>query len=165
MADTPTIEEVAASLRMQVEGAIDTEDWIRAAGNLRSLCFWAASVACEKCGGQGERSYASTATWRGGIGGHAMTEDVCDSCWGSGRSDQPWADLRALETRVRAAETAKGADESARWLARRIGAGFEHNRTRLAEVAAKLRGMRSFGFWTGQTRDALADALEEIANG
>jgi hypothetical protein len=53
-------------------------------------------VACEKCGGVGGRSYASTATWRGGIGGQAITTDVCDSCWGTGRTDQTGPDLRRL---------------------------------------------------------------------
>ena len=51
--------------------------------------------ACPKCDGSGRRSYASTATWRGGIGGQAITADVCDVCWGSGSRRQPGADLRA----------------------------------------------------------------------
>jgi len=53
--------------------------------------------ACQKCGGTGSRTYGSTATWRGGIGGAAMTDDVCDQCWGSGDANRFWTDLRALE--------------------------------------------------------------------
>lgn len=39
---------------------------------------------CPKCKGTGIYLYPSTATWRGGIGGCAMTSDVCNYCWGSG---------------------------------------------------------------------------------
>lgn len=53
-------------------------------------------IACDKCGGVGKRAYASTATWAGGIGGQAITEGVCDSCWGTGRSDQKGVNLRKL---------------------------------------------------------------------
>ena len=49
---------------------------------------------CTKCNGSGVYMYSSTATWRGGIGGAAMTNAVCDVCWGSGDSGRPWTDLR-----------------------------------------------------------------------
>jgi len=39
---------------------------------------------CETCHGSGVVTYGSTSTWRGGIGGCAMTDGVCDVCWGSG---------------------------------------------------------------------------------
>ena len=52
--------------------------------------------ACSRCGGAGGRTYASTATWRGGIGGQSLTWDVCDSCWGSGRSDRAWPSHRSI---------------------------------------------------------------------
>jgi hypothetical protein len=45
---------------------------------------------CSDCAGWGVKLYGSTATWRGGIGGQAMTTDVCDVCWGSGDKAQPW---------------------------------------------------------------------------
>lgn len=57
--------------------------------------------ACERCCGIGRRTYGSTATWRGGIGGQALTEDVCDSCWGSGRRSKKGWDLRALWAELR----------------------------------------------------------------
>lgn len=53
---------------------------------------------CPACAGSGKRSYASTATWRGGIGGQAITVDVCDRCWGSGVKDKPWPSHRLTET-------------------------------------------------------------------
>lgn len=49
--------------------------------------------ACQECGGSGVKTYGSTSTWRGGIGGCAMTDDVCDKCWGSG-SVNPWPSHR-----------------------------------------------------------------------
>jgi len=52
------------------------------------------NLHCKTCNGIGTRVYASTSTWRGGIGGAAMTRDVCDSCWGTGRSDKQGINLR-----------------------------------------------------------------------
>lgn len=54
-------------------------------------------VVCQGCQGAGDRVYGSTATWRGGIGGAAMTLGVCDVCWGSGDSAHPWENLRKLQ--------------------------------------------------------------------
>ena len=52
--------------------------------------------ACTKCSGIGKRTYANTTTWRGGIGGQAMTVDVCDKCWGSGDKTHTWLNLRVI---------------------------------------------------------------------
>ena len=52
---------------------------------------------CPTCYGSGVSLYSSTSTWRGGIGGQAMTIDICDSCWGSGRKSRHWMDLRTLK--------------------------------------------------------------------
>lgn len=54
-------------------------------------------IACDRCRGVGKRAYGSTATWRGGIGGAAITTDVCDKCWGTGRSDKKGLDLRTVK--------------------------------------------------------------------
>lgn len=53
-------------------------------------------AACQECGGAGIKAYGSTATWRGGIGGQAITNDVCDKCWGSGDRYRPWPSHRLL---------------------------------------------------------------------
>lgn len=45
---------------------------------------------CEQCLGHGKRLYANTSTWGYGIGGQAMTLDVCDKCWGSGSRSHTW---------------------------------------------------------------------------
>lgn len=53
-------------------------------------------VPCTRCGGSGVSAYGDSSTWRGGIGGQVITWDVCDQCWGSGRADRPWTNLRTL---------------------------------------------------------------------
>ena len=52
---------------------------------------------CKKCGGSGYRSYPSTATWHGGIGGQAITRGICNRCWGSGDEVTKWVDLRKVK--------------------------------------------------------------------
>ena len=65
--------------------------------DLNILLSWRGLIdgeQCENCGGSGVVAYGSTATWRGGIGGAAMTNDVCDKCWGSGDKFKPWPSHR-----------------------------------------------------------------------
>lgn len=52
------------------------------------------NTPCKKCNGLGTIVYGSTSTWRGGIGGAAMTNGVCNKCWGSGDEHLHWLDLR-----------------------------------------------------------------------
>lgn len=52
--------------------------------------------ACKHCAGSGVKNYGNTSTWRMGIGGQAITSDVCDVCWGSGNADEPLTNLRKL---------------------------------------------------------------------
>lgn len=56
--------------------------------------------ACRLCNGAGSRMYSNTSTWRGGIGGQALTADVCDNCWGSGDEKRPWVNLRSLRDKL-----------------------------------------------------------------
>ena len=53
--------------------------------------------ACEGCQGTGYKTYGSTATFWGGIGGAAMTTSVCDKCWGSGDQFRPWKSWRLIK--------------------------------------------------------------------
>ena len=53
--------------------------------------------ACSECGGAGITFYSDTSTWRHGIGGQAMTTDVCDKCWGSGDRTRPWPNWRLIK--------------------------------------------------------------------
>lgn len=50
-------------------------------------------IPCADCHGAGVKMYGNTATWRsrpGVLAGQAMTYDVCNTCWGSGRDDVRW---------------------------------------------------------------------------
>jgi hypothetical protein len=63
---------------------------------------------CERCSGSGYIVYGSTATWRGGIGGAAMTNDVCNACWGSGNRHRPWANLKRVSAQTKTLQTITG---------------------------------------------------------
>jgi hypothetical protein len=65
--------------------------------------------ACRECQGSGRKVYGSTAQWRGGIGGAAMTPGVCDACWGSGSASRPGVDLRQHERLVQERDALLGA--------------------------------------------------------
>lgn len=56
---------------------------------------------CGECMGSGIKTYPNTTTWRGGVGGQALTPGVCDGCWGSG-TDRPWPSHRLQGTREEA---------------------------------------------------------------
>lgn len=55
---------------------------------------------CKRCSGLGTRTYGSTATWHGGIGGQMITTSVCDKCWGSGDEGRPWRSWREIESLI-----------------------------------------------------------------
>lgn len=115
-------------------------EWEELAGRARAFCHHRARIACPACGGEGERSYPDTSTWRGGVGGQAFTVGVCDRCWGTGRTDRRGADLRHLQLEMEAARRATFVDH----LRRRIHIeGLAH----LPVIAAKLERCR----WPGDT--------------
>lgn len=89
---------------------------------------------CTSCHGRGSRLYGSTSTWHGGMGGAAVTLDVCDTCWGSGNQVHPWTDLRKL----RDGETARVALRAATFLADSVGASMDLTRPALRAIAAEL---------------------------
>lgn len=66
------------------------------------------STPCKTCNGDGTIYYANGATWRGGIGGSAVTKDVCNKCWGSGDSDKPGVNLIKLERLIKATKAYMG---------------------------------------------------------
>ena len=80
----------AEALAADPEGLYKAE-WLLAA--VRAL----RGIACASCGGHGSRAYGSTATWRGGAGGQAITSDVCDKCWGSGLRDRSFPSHKRME--------------------------------------------------------------------
>lgn len=92
---------------------------------------------CEQCQGLGTKWYGSTATWHGGMGGCAMTRDVCDTCWGSGDVNYPWTDLRKLE----AEEKVRIAEGAANLLAERCAVGFKSLHDGIEELCVELDKM------------------------
>lgn len=58
--------------------------------------IWRVQDACPTCNGYGRIYYGSTSTWMGGIGGAAMTWDVCNKCWGSGDERHPGVNLKEV---------------------------------------------------------------------
>lgn len=116
-------------------------------------------LACKQCGGRGQRSYANTATWRGGVGGCAITADVCDECWGTGRSDEHGTDLRALETELHDLRDQRAREASEEWLAREVGARFVSVRPHLATIAEQLKNKRGDDYWLQRCRDTVKNAL------
>jgi len=89
---------------------------------------------CVKCGGSGHVIYGSTATWRGGVGGQMMTDDVCDSCWGSGSKSKPWTDLRKLRSEEKK-RIEKGA---AKLLENRLGASLKSLQPTILAISKEL---------------------------
>jgi len=51
---------------------------------------------CVDCNGSGIKIYSSTSTYFYGVGGCAMTHDVCDKCWGSGDESNPFRNIKKL---------------------------------------------------------------------
>jgi len=89
---------------------------------------------CTRCQGMGTRTYGSTSTWRGGMGGASMTTDVCDHCWGSGDENRKWVDLRVL----RNAEDSRVAARAATFLSDRCGFGMSVLNAGLEELSMEL---------------------------
>lgn len=55
---------------------------------------------CSACSGLVVDNYPSTATWHGGMGGMAITQDVCCKCWGSGDANKPWLNHRVALQKI-----------------------------------------------------------------
>ena len=105
------------------------------AAMVRQFLAWRGVLdPCPTCHGSGVVVYASTATWRGGMGGAAMTHDVCDGCWGTGDAHRKGTDLRAL----RDAEEARVAKRAGELLAWSVGANLSVCHAAIGELAAEL---------------------------
>lgn len=79
----------------KVEGVDDERKY-----RLSEFLAWrGVDAPCKECNGSGMKVYGSTATWLGGIGGCAMTNDVCDHCWGTGDEHRHGFNLRAIARR------------------------------------------------------------------
>lgn len=119
---------------------------------------------CQRCHGSGVRTYGNTSTWRGGIGGATMTNDVCDQCWGSGDRYRQGVDLKKLrsEEHVRVAEAAVDA------LARSVEATLSSTRAdvmRIVEILRREANKRNSTIWFSTLAESLAKLLETAARG
>ncbi len=103
---------------------LDLYDYVQQARGIRDHL-----EICEFCNGFGTRMYSNASGWRGGIGGAAMSTDVCDQCWGSGTMDRPWRNLRDLEDDIKR----RVAEEAVNALARSCAAN-----TRTAAGSVKV---------------------------
>ncbi len=121
---------------------------------------------CPKCSGFGVRVYGNTATWHGGIGGCAMTNGICDGCWGSGDKDHPWLDLRTLKNERKNWEK----DQCLQYLADRLGVSMPKLKSRVAMLSAlchKQATKRKIPdgeelFWWCHEWQALGDILNRL---
>lgn len=110
---------------------------------------------CPGCGGIGEKCYSSTATWGGGIGGQALTNAVCDKCWGSGDAARPWANLKQI--RIQQQVLTKERDAL---------------KAKLAEVEAELKKAQGIA-WDRkcelrkerEAANVIREALEQLSRG
>lgn len=119
---------------------------------------------CPVCRGVGRYYYGSTATWRGGAGGAAMTLDVCDLCWGSGDPRHPFQNLRDLERRAaRAAvvNTVRGLVESVARFQRTDGPVWLDTLAALDKLAAKVTSRTPSIAGRARFAESLAAMLRE----
>lgn len=136
------------------------EAWTDLGERLRGFCNNAAGVGCPECFGTGNKTYGSTATWRGGMGGASMTKGICDVCWGTGRTDVTGADQRKMRDILYNRDLLA----SAQWFSRRIGTAFNLHRQHFITVADKISRARwGADFNLNRVADAVADALRELA--
>lgn len=121
---------------------------------------------CKACHGWGCRSYSSTATWRGGIGGQAFCMDICDKCWGTGDSFRIGTDIRALEQKQREWEREQCLQYFARVTGSTLSVMREHVRAMADILSAQERKRKipeGFNeFWWRQSLHAVASSLRAL---
>ena len=120
---------------------------------------------CEQCGGTGRHTYGSTSTWRGGIGGCAMTSGVCDRCWGSGDEHRHWGNLRERE----ASETRRIEERAASLFSSRMGLNLDLLHPALEAIATELdrlsRGRKERPYHFVSSCESLAKLLRAFSKG
>jgi len=109
---------------------------------------------CTKCRGSGVRIYSSTATWRGGMGGAAMTRDVCDECWGTGDQDRHGVDLRAQRDNWNQSV----ATEAGKLLSESVGGYLTVTHPAINAIAGELEKLAS-----GRTHATRAPFFDDLA--
>lgn len=133
----------------------------------RFLVWRGVDDPCLKCDAAGKISYGNTATWRGGIGGATITQDICDACWGSGDRFRTGMDLRKL----RSEEARRTAEAAVDLLARSVGAGWKTTHAEIGQIIETLeklsdkrgRGKPMYPYLPALTQ-ALANVLRRALN-
>lgn len=123
---------------------------------------------CPDCRGVGRYYYGSTATWRGGVGGAAMTLDLCDRCWGSGDPRHPFQNLRDLErraARVAVGNTVRGLVASVARFQRTDGPVWLDTLAALDKLAAKVTSRTPAIAGRARFAESLAAMLREGLRG
>lgn len=116
---------------------------------------------CSRCSGAGVRAYGDTSTWRRGMGGQSVTEDVCDRCWGTGHEDRPGPNLRKVEEEIRTLSSRAAMAEQERDKAlialrnsnRSHAATLKECNAAKASVRAAFAGRDDVWFWEGSPKD------------
>lgn len=127
------------------------------------ISFGAPERPCPACKAQGYKWYGSTATWRGGIGGQAMTQGVCDTCWGSGDLDYPGYNIREAEAKVAQRVESLAFDHLERRMGQglQLGVGIGELCAELDRYAKKRKATRDFV----NLAEILAATLRGMATG
>jgi hypothetical protein len=116
---------------------------------------------CKTCAGNGWRWYSNTSTWRRGMGGCAMTRDLCDSCWGSGDANQSWTNLQDWRDN----DDQRIHEQALKLLAEAAGATFIVCQPAATEIVKELRklarGRKARPQWFQNMCDALANRIEQ----
>ena len=114
---------------------------------------------CAACDGSGVKVYSNTSTWRKSIGGNMMSADVCDRCWGAGRADEPWTNLRELFAKMDERVAARAME----LLANAAGANYTASFAAAREIADELdklsRGRKARAPWFQNMCISLAKTL------
>ena len=104
--------------------------------------------------------------WQGGIGGAAMTRDVCDVCWGSGDKHKTWQDLRVWRDR----DTEMSREQAFKYLQTVFGASLSSLRKDLlifADIIEKETRRRKLPegtdeFWYKRSAETFAIAVRRL---
>lgn len=91
-----SLEQHEAALQARI-AALEQENRERKDGFLEMALQWRGvelASACQECQGSGVKAYANTTIWHGGAGGQAITNGVCNQCWGSGDRYHTWVNLK-----------------------------------------------------------------------
>ena len=144
--------------------AVEAERW-RLIHDSRYYLDWrGVETPCAQCHGTGKRVYDSTSTWRGGVGGCAMTAAECDRCWGSGDEHNPWEDKRKRDLEMKARVDRLAAER----LSTQLGVHWPDLHPSVEAIAEELdrlsRGRKQRPYWFAETCTSMARVLRALVS-